>query len=88
MKRFWDPGLGRTILFSLALVTFVIASYQTLAVGKMDGLYRNYWLFMLSFGFLISYRYLKQRAKEAAAAAEAAQKAAAPARKKTGGKKR
>lgn len=78
MKRFWDPGIGRTILFVLAVFTFVVASYQTLLEGNMDGLYHNYWLFMLSFGCLISYRYLKQRAKEDAARAEAAAKSAAP----------
>ena len=75
MKRFWDPGISRTILFVLGVVTFVIATYQTLATGGMEGLYDNYWLYMLSFGFIIGLRYLRQRDKVAAAEAEAARKA-------------
>ena len=87
MKRFWDPGVSRTILFALAIVTFVIASYQTLVTGKMQGLYDNYWLFMLSFGLVIGLRYLRQRDKVAAAEAEAARLAALPQVKKPKKKK-
>ena len=77
MKRFWDPGIGQTILFVVGVFTFVVASYQTLLAGGMKGLYANYWLFMVSFGCVIWLRYLRQREKEAAAEAEAAQQAAA-----------
>lgn len=87
MKRFWDPGVSRTILFSLSIVTFVIACYQTLVTGKMEGLYQNYWLFMLSFGLVIGLRYLRQRDKVAAAKAEAARLAAQPPTKKPKKKK-
>ncbi|QJX46826.1 hypothetical protein HMJ29_07675 [Hymenobacter taeanensis] len=85
MKRFWDPGIERTLLFTVAIFTFVIATYQTLVEGKMDGLYHNYWLYMISFGAIIYYRYLKQRHKEAVAEAEAeaAAKAAAKAEAKS-----
>lgn len=89
MKRFWDPGIERTLLFVVGVFTFVIASYRTLQAGKMDGLYDNYWLYMISFGAIIYFRYLKQRHKEAVAEAEAAQKAAAAKGKpKLKGKKR
>jgi hypothetical protein len=86
MKRFWDPGIERTLLFTLAIFTFVIATYQTLTEGNMDGLYHNYWLYMISFGAIIYYRYLKQRHKEATAETEAAAKAAAAAQAKPKGK--
>jgi hypothetical protein len=86
MKRFWDPGIERTLLFTVAIFTFVIATYQTLAEGNMDGLYHNYWLYMISFGAIICYRYLKQRHKEAVAEEEAATKAALKAQAKPKGK--
>lgn len=55
----------------------------------MDGLYHNYWLYMISFGAIIYFRYLKQRHKEAVAEAEAARLAAeAKSKPKTKGKKR
>lgn len=88
MKRFWDPGISRTLLLVIGVVTFVIAAYQTLVTGNMEGLYDNYWLFMLSFGAVIWLRYLRQRDKIAAAEAEAAHKAAEAAAKKPRGKKR
>ncbi|MBT9392245.1 hypothetical protein KLP40_03635 [Hymenobacter sp. NST-14] len=81
MKRFWDPGISRTILFVLGVFTFVIATYGTLVTGGLEGLYDNYWLFMIAFGCIIAVRYLRQRDKEAAA--EAAQQAAARAAAKT-----
>ncbi|UYZ62217.1 hypothetical protein [Hymenobacter weizhouensis] len=88
MKQFWDPGISRTILFVLGVFTFVVACYQTLASGSMDGLYDNYWLFMLSFGLIIWLRYLRQRDKIAAAEAEAARKATEAASKKAAKKGR
>ena len=75
MKRFWDPGIERTLLFVVAIFTFVVASYQTLREGNMDGLYHNYWLYMISFGAIIYFRYLKQRRKEVEARSEAARAA-------------
>lgn len=88
MNRFWDPGISRTILFVLGVFTFVVACYRTLAIGKMDGLYDNYWLFMLSFGLVIGLRYLRQKDKIKAAEAEAARKAAQPASAKKPKKKK
>ena len=87
MKRFWEPGISRTILFILGVFTFVIATYRTLVIGKMDGLYDNYWLYMVSFGLVIWLRYLRQQDKIKAAEAEAARKAAAVPPKKAKKKK-
>ncbi|UOQ73391.1 hypothetical protein [Hymenobacter cellulosilyticus] len=64
-----DPSMWRTILFSLGVVTFVIGVYQTLVENNpkvpAESLQRNYWLFMISLGCIMYYRYLKQRDKEA-----------------------
>lgn len=60
MKRFWDPGLRRTILFSLAVVSFVIGTYETVSrINDPNALRDNYWLFMISFVCVMLYRYLK-----------------------------
>lgn len=60
MKRFWAPGLGRTILFSLAVVSFVIGTYETVSrINDPNALRDNYWLFMISFVCVMLYRYLK-----------------------------
>jgi|GEM_PF-1119502 len=81
-NRLWAPGMGRTILFSVGVVTFVIGVYQTLVENNpkvpLESLQRNYWLFMISLACTMYYRYLKQREKEkdAAAAAQAPPKAA------------
>lgn len=62
MNRFWSPGLGRTILFSLAVVSFVIGTYQTvLRMDDKNALRDNYWLFMISFSCVMLYRYLKPK---------------------------
>ena len=64
MKRFWAPGLGRTILFALAVVSFVIGTYQTVQrMGDKNALRDNYWLFMISFACVMLYRYLKPPAE-------------------------
>ncbi|NVO83601.1 hypothetical protein [Hymenobacter terrestris] len=75
MKRFWDPGISQTILFVVGVFTFVVASFRTLVIGGLEGLYSNYWLFMVSFGCIIWLRYLRQRQKEADMRAEDARKA-------------
>ena len=54
MPRF-DKSLGRTVLFSVAVVFFVVGVYQTLL---QNDLLRNYWLFMVSFGCIMAFRYL------------------------------
>ncbi|GAA3937774.1 hypothetical protein [Hymenobacter algoricola] len=68
MNRILAPGMGRTILFSVGVVTFVIGVYQTLVENNpkvpLESLQRNYWLFMISLACTMYYRYLKQREKE------------------------
>ncbi len=51
-----------TIGFSLAVVSFVIGVYQTMVEGDLAS---NYWLFMISLGFLFGVRWfrLRQRGK-------------------------
>ena len=94
MKRFWNPGMGRTVLFSVAVVAFVIGTYQTLLESKpgsnLEGLHRNYWLFMVSLACTMGYRYLVQRdkEKEAAKAASAFKSVAKPAKNTPRNKRR
>lgn len=61
MKQLWTPGLGRTILFSVAVVSFVIGTYQTVLQNDKNALRDNYWLFMISFGCTLIYRYTKPK---------------------------
>ena len=64
MPRF-DKSLGRTVLFAVAVVFFVVGVYQTLV---QNDLLRNYWLFMVSFGCIMAFRYLNVEKKPAAPA--------------------
>jgi hypothetical protein len=64
LKQFWEPGLGRTILFSLAVVSFVIGAYQTVLQNDENALTDNYLWFMTSFVCVLSYRYLKLKEDE------------------------
>jgi hypothetical protein len=52
----FDRDLARTVLFSVAVVLFVVGVYQTLLQNDLLG---NYWLFMLSIVCLLLYRRLK-----------------------------
>ncbi|MBC8083224.1 MAG: hypothetical protein H7Z21_08435 [Hymenobacter sp.] len=62
LKQFWEPGLGRTVLFSVAVVSFVIGAYQTVLQNDENALSDNYWLFMISFVCVLLFRYLKPKA--------------------------
>ena len=59
MPRF-DKSLARTVLFAVAVVFFVVGVYQTLV---QNDLLRNYWLFMVSFGCIMAFRYLNVEKK-------------------------
>jgi hypothetical protein len=63
MKFRFDKSLFRTVLFSVALVMFVIATYQTIEQNDKDAIKDNYELFMLSFGCLLLYRLLGMKSK-------------------------
>lgn len=54
----FDRSLVRTVLFSLAVCSFVIGTYQTLLQNDKNALRDNYWLFMTSFSLVMLYRYL------------------------------
>lgn len=62
MEFRFDKSLFRTVLFSVALVMFVIATYQTIEQNDKNAIRDNYELFMLSFGCLLLYRYLGWKA--------------------------
>ncbi|WP_022825568.1 hypothetical protein [Hymenobacter norwichensis] len=59
MKLQFDKSLFRTILFSVAVVSFVIGTYQTVLQNNENALRDNYWLFMISFVCVLLFRYLK-----------------------------
>lgn len=59
MKLQFDKSLFRTVLFSLAVVSFVIGAYQTVLQNNETALRDNYWLFMISFVCVLLFRYLK-----------------------------
>ncbi|QIX61522.1 hypothetical protein FY528_07180 [Hymenobacter lutimineralis] len=72
----FDRSLGRTVLFSFAVVTFVIGTYQTVLQNDKNALRDNYWLFMLSFSCVMLYRYLgREQAPEPSAKPASAKKA-------------
>ena len=52
-------NLGDTILFSLAVVFFIIGVHQTMTWGLAS----SYFIFMLSLGMLFLYRYRVARRK-------------------------
>lgn len=69
-------NLGDTILFSLAVVFFIIGVHQTMNFG----IAASYFIFMLSLGMLFLYRY--RGAKRKASENEAEQNAKKPKGKK------
>ena len=60
MKFHFDRALGRTVLFSVAVVALVIGIYETILLNSLEGISRNYWLFMVSLACVMWYRYLGQ----------------------------
>lgn len=75
-------GLKQTLLLSLAAALFAIGVHRTL----VEGLYQNYWLFMLSLGFLMWFGYnrrlLQEKEREANYPAKPAEKGKRPKLKK------
>ena len=60
MKFQFDRALGRTVLFSVAVVALVIGIYETVVLNSLEAISRNYWLFMVSLACVMWYRYLGQ----------------------------
>ncbi|KUG05990.1 hypothetical protein [Solirubrum puertoriconensis] len=58
----FDRGLVRTVLFSVAVVAFIIGVYETLLTNDI---LRNYLFFMVSIICLLMYRRLKIDEQEA-----------------------
>lgn len=56
--------MRRTILFAVAVVSFVIGAYQTVLQNNETALRDNYWLFMISFVCVLLFRYLKPSDEE------------------------
>ncbi|RYE18084.1 MAG: hypothetical protein EOP51_22670 [Sphingobacteriales bacterium] len=73
-------SLKQTVLFSIAVATFIMGVHGTL----VQGLHANYWLFMISTAALMLFSY--NRKKEQERIAEQEQKPAAISRKKTSAK--
>ncbi len=53
-------NLGDSIIFSLAVVTFIIGVHQTMTYGIAN----SYFVFMVSMGMLFLYRYRIAKRKE------------------------
>jgi len=51
----FDKSLGRTVLFSVAVVSFIIAVYQTILLNSIG---KNYTWYMVSFVCVMWFRYL------------------------------
>lgn len=70
----FDKSLLRTILFALGVVTFVIATYQTVLQNDLLG---NYWIYMVSLGCWLPLQYWRRqearRAKEIEVARQVAE---------------
>ena len=76
-------SLKQTLLLSLAAAAFAIGVHRTF----VEGLYENYWIFMISLGLMMWYGYNRrvQQEKERAATnypAKPAQKGVSPKKKK------
>ena len=85
----FDKSLLKTVLFSLGVVTFVIATYQTVLQNDLVG---NYWIYMVSLACWLPLRYWRRQEARQAKEAEVARQVAElnkPAKStKTGTKKK
>lgn len=77
----FDKSLGRTVLFSVAVVSFVIAVYQTILRNSIRD---NYEIYMVSFVCVMWLRYLglNDKAEKKAAAVASESTATKPAGKR------
>jgi hypothetical protein len=70
----FDKSLLRTVFFALGVVTFVIATYQTVLQNDLLG---NYWIYMISLGCWLPLQYWRRqdarRAKELEVARQVAE---------------
>jgi amino acid permease len=54
----FDKSLLKTILFSLGVVTFIIATYQTVLQNDLVG---NYWIYMISLACWLPLQYWRRQ---------------------------
>jgi amino acid permease len=69
----FDKPLLKTVLFSLGVVTFVIATYQTVL---QNDLVRNYWIYMVSLACWLPLQYWRRQEARQAKEAEVARQVA------------
>jgi len=69
----FDKSLLKTVLFSLGVVTFVIATYQTVL---QNDLVRNYWIYMVSLACWLPLQYWRRQEARQAKEAEVARQVA------------
>jgi hypothetical protein len=82
----FDKSLLKTVLFSLGVVTFVIATYQTVLQNDLVG---NYWIYMVSLACWLPLQYWRrQEARQAKEIEVAKQVAALNKPAKSGAKKK
>ena len=81
----FDKSLLKTILFALGVVTFVIATYQTVLQNDLVG---NYWIYMISLACWLPLQYWRRQEARAAKEAEVARQVAALNKPSKAGKKK
>jgi hypothetical protein len=69
----FDKSLLKTVLFAFGVVTFVIATYQTVLQNDLVG---NYWLYMLSLSCWLPLQYWRRQEARLAKEAEVARQVA------------
>ncbi|RZK13639.1 MAG: hypothetical protein EOO56_26660 [Hymenobacter sp.] len=70
----FDKSLLKTVLFALGVVTFVIATYQTVLQNDLVG---NYWIYMVSLSCWLPLQYWRRQEARRQKEAEVAQQVAA-----------
>lgn len=85
----FDKSLLKTVLFAFGVVSFVIATYQTVLQNDLVG---NYWIFMISLSCWLPLQYWRRQearqAKEAEVARQVAEMNKLPKAAKGGAKKK
>jgi amino acid permease len=69
----FDKSLLKTVLFALGVVSFVIATYQTVLQNDLVG---NYWIYMVSLSCWLPLQYWRRQEARQAKEAEVARQVA------------
>jgi amino acid permease len=69
----FDKSLLKTVLFAFGVVTFVIATYQTVLQNDLVG---NYWIYMVSLSCWLPLQYWRRQEARQAKEAEVARQVA------------